>query len=326
VTQNALLTAGVANPPLYVPASTEVSGNGVFLYGPGGQFPTNTFLGSNYWVDLVFVPDPADTTPPSVTNRTPAPGTTNALIQANVAVTFSEPVQQQSVSLVLQDASGTTVPSSLTYERSTRTFTLDPVASLSYNSPYTATLSGARDFAGNVMPPLTWSFATRALTCPCSVWDASALPAIPAQDDLSSVEVGVKVRADVAGSVTAVRFYKGPGNDGVHTGHLWTSDGQLLASVTFSNETAAGWQQAAFATPVAIQADTLYVVSYHAPQGHYAVTQNALLTAGVANPPLYVPASAEVSGNGVFLYGPGGQFPTNTFLGSNYWVDLVFVP
>ena len=61
------------------------------------------------------------------------------------------------------------------------------------------------------------------------------------------------------GYITGIRFYKGSGNTGTHVGHLWTSTGTLLATATFSNETASGWQQVNFATPVAITAGTTYV-------------------------------------------------------------------
>jgi hypothetical protein len=74
----------------------------------------------------------------------------------------------------------------------------------------------------------------------------------------------------VAGNITDIRFYKGTENTGTHVGHLWDSTGGLLATVTFANETATGWQQAALSTPVAITANTTYVVSYYAPAGNYA--------------------------------------------------------
>ena len=80
----------------------------------------------------------------------------------------------------------------------------------------------------------------------------------------------MKFQSDIAGTVTGVRFYKGVGNTGTHTGNLWTADGTLLSSVVFTNETASGWQEMSFAGPVVIAADTTYVVSYYAPDGHYA--------------------------------------------------------
>ncbi len=73
----------------------------------------------------------------------------------------------------------------------------------------------------------------------------------------------MKFTSDISGSVTGVRFYKYAQNTGTHVGSLWTAGGTLLGTVTFTGETASGWQQATFANPIAITANTTYVVSYH---------------------------------------------------------------
>jgi hypothetical protein len=102
---------------------------------------------------------------------------------------------------------------------------------------------------------------------------------------------------------------------------MWSSTGTKLAEITFSGETASGWQQANFSSAVNIAANTTYVISYLAPKGYYACDQNyswATLSAA----PLHVSGAAP----GVFAYGSAGTFPTGTWNGSNYWVDLVFVP
>ena len=39
---------------------------------------------------------------------------------------------------------------------------------------------------------------------------------------------------------------------------LWSATGTLLATATFTNETASGWQQANFSNPVPITAGTTY--------------------------------------------------------------------
>ena len=77
-----------------------------------------------------------------------------------------------------------------------------------------------------------------------------------------------------------MRFYKGTGNGGTHTGSLWTSSGTLLATGTFTNETASGWQTLTFANPVQISANTTYVVSYYDPDGHYAIDEELFRLAG----------------------------------------------
>ncbi len=58
-------------------------------------------------------------------------------------------------------------------------------------------------------------------------------------------------------------------------GHLWTSTGQQLAEVTFTNETASGWQEAQLPVPVAIQKDTTYITSYHSSQGQFGFNPGA---------------------------------------------------
>ena len=92
----------------------------------------------------------------------------------------------------------------------------------------------------------------------------------------SAVELGVKFKSDVAGTITGIRFYKAAANTGTHVGNLWTSNGTLLATATFTNETASGWQQVLFATPVAIASNTVYVASYHANNGHYSADAQLL--------------------------------------------------
>ena len=120
--------------------------------------------------------------------------------------------------------------------------------------------------------------------------------------------------------VTGIRFYKVGG--GVHTGSLWSSTGTLLATGTFTNETASGWQRLTFASPVAISANTVYVASYHTNVG-LALDNNYFQTKGVDNGPLHALQSGVSGVNGVFAYSYGGVFPTNGGV-QNYWVDVIF--
>src|SRR4051812_28363419 len=76
------------------------------------------------------------------------------------------------------------------------------------------------------VPPRT----AQAATCPCTVFTATQAPANPSENDSDAVEVGMKFRADQAGFVTGVRFYKGTSNTGTHTGSLWSSAGTPLAT------------------------------------------------------------------------------------------------
>lgn len=148
-----------------------------------------------------------------------------------------------------------------------------------------------------------------------------SIPTIPADNDSNAVELGVRFTSDIAGLVTGIRFYKGLTNIGPHTGSLWTSDGQLLGTVLFIGETPDGWQEALFANPIAITANTTYVVSYYTPSGNYALDENYFIFP-IDNAPLHAPAID----NGVYQYGLGGTFPSSTYNASNYWVDVVMTP
>ena len=135
-------------------------------------------------------------------------------------------------------------------------------------------------------------------------------------------ELGVKFTVDTPGSVTGIRFYKGTGNTGTHIGHLWTSGGTQLASVTFTGESSTGWQQANFPSPVTVSPGTTYVASYLAPSGHYSVS-GAGLSSAFNHPPLQAVANST-SANGVYTYGGSIAFPSSSYNASNYWVDVLF--
>jgi hypothetical protein len=165
------------------------------------------------------------------------------------------------------------------------------------------------------MPPAGYGATT--------IWSSSTVPATTSYPDNTASELGLKFRSDISGYVTALRFYKGSGNTGTHVGHLWTSAGTLLASATFNNETASGWQQVTLAVPVAVSAGTTYVVSYFAPNGHYSVTR-PYFTTSFYHPPLRALADGDAGPNGVYFSGKSG-FPNATVSATNYWVDVVFL-
>lgn len=158
--------------------------------------------------------------------------------------------------------------------------------------------------------------------CQTSFWKPATIPGTTeVTGDTASVNLGLTFTSDVAGSVTGVRFYKGPHNTGTHVGTLWSSAGAKLAQVTFTGETASGWQQANFASPVSITANTTYTISYLAPKGYYADDQKYAWSA-LSVAPLHVSGSAP----GVYAYGTSSLCPKLNWNATNYWVDVVFVP
>ena len=152
----------------------------------------------------------------------------------------------------------------------------------------------------------------------------SGTTSAPIANDPSAIEVGVRFTASTSGAITGIRFYKGAANTGTHIADLWTSSGTLLATATFTNETASGWQQVNFSSPVSISAGTTYVASYHTNTGHYADTPYYFATyGGQTVGSLNAPGNSL---NGVFAYSASSTFPnqTSTANADNYWVDVVF--
>jgi Domain of unknown function (DUF4082) len=195
---------------------------------------------------------------------------------------------------------------------------------LSNATTYTGTVSAANDTNGDAMAaPFSWSFSTAqaqapAGQCPCSIWPDSTLPATPDANDTNSVNLGVKFTSSTNGYIKGIRFYKGPQNTGTHVGSLWSSTGTLLGQVTFSSESAAGWQTATFSAPIPVTAGTTYVASYLAPNGEYAA-----LSGGLSSAVTYGPLTAQASG-GVYAYGTTSEMPTDSYESGNYFVDVVF--
>jgi hypothetical protein len=284
-------------------------------------------------VDPVFWgTQPPDLAPPVVTSTNPVSGQTSVPVTMPISFTFGKAVQPSTISVsVTTTSGGAAVAGSTSYNATTNTATFTPSSSLANATSYTVSVSGAQDSStGLTMPsPYTWTFTTAQPTpapgvCPCSIWPDSTLPATPSENDFSSVEVGVVFTPSQNGTITGIRFYKGSANTGTHVGSLWTSSGTLLESVTFTGESAAGWQQANFATPISVTAGSTYVASYLAPSGGFAITASGLSSA-VTNGPLTAVAYGTSGGNGVYVYTHSVAFPTAAY-NANYWVDVVFTP
>jgi hypothetical protein len=284
-------------------------------------------LAANVTVSFTTAAPPADVTPPTVTALSPTNGATSVAISVKPTVTFSEAMTASTITtstVFLRSASGTTVAGTVAYSAATNTVTITPTSSLSNSTSYTIVVkggaSGVKDAAGNALvADVTASFTTVvASTTPVSLWNNSPTPAIIDSGDNQAVELGTKFTSDVNGQITGLRFYKAAANTGTHTAHLWTASGQLLATATFTGETASGWQTVMFATPVTITAGTTYVASYYTTAGRYSVNRQ-FFSSQFNSGSLHVPVNG-----GVYKYGASGM-PTQTYQSSNYWVDVLFV-
>ena len=294
------------------PLTAPAAGNGRYRYG--GGFPTSTWNATNYFVDVVYEYGSLPT-PLAVAAQSPGSGALGVAAGSTVSVSFNEPLVA-GASLGLS-AGGSAVAGSVALSTDKKTLTFTPAAALALSTQYTATATGLASVEGSSLADVSWSFTTvSASGCPCSLF-SDQTPVTAAAADTASVELGVSFVPSQDGLVTGVRFYKGAGNGGTHTGTLWSAAGAQLATATFTGETASGWQTVTFSSPVAVTAGTTYVVSYLAPQGRYAVT-SSYFTADRTVGPLTAPAA----GNGRYRY--GGGFPTSTWNATNYFVDVVY--
>ena len=157
-----------------------------------------------------------------------------------------------------------------------------------------------------------------------SLWEG---PGKAWEADVQPVELGVKFRTDVAGEVTAIRFYRDMPIESGYVVRLWNSTGDLLgngASYEGQGPTP-GWQTVQIFPPIHIDAGQTYVASYYASNGRYSASNGFFARQAPSNGPLHALANEE-DGNGVYVYGPGGGFPTQSHQATNYWVDVVFKP
>jgi hypothetical protein len=305
-------TTSVDNAPLHGLADGFDGGNGAYVYGADG-FPTGTYNSSNYWVDLVFAV--AYTTGPVISTVVANPG-----IGGTASITWTT------------DSAST---SRVDYGTSATSLTLN-ASSSSLVTPHAINLTGLTqgttyyyrvtsvDASGNsTTSPVTANSPNSFIENAISVWSSTTVPSTVDSGDGSAVELGVKFQSTTSGNAIGIRFYKSGANTGTHIGHLWTRTGTLLTTVTFTGETASGWQQAFFSTPVAISANTTYIISYYAPLGHYSNNGAYFATSGAINAPLQALANGSDGSNGVYIYGTSA-FPTQSYNSSNYWVDVIF--
>lgn len=139
-----------------------------------------------------------------------------------------------------------------------------------------------------------------------------------ASDGGTQYELGMKFRSAKPGKITAIRYWKADSETGSHVGKIWMGNGSaILASVAFSNETGAGWQQQNLDTPIDIEPNTTYVVSVNV-NSHFPISYQTF-----ASPLINQDLIGVADGNnGVF--GNPQSFPSGSYQNSNYFRDVVF--
>jgi hypothetical protein len=267
--------------------------------------------------------------PPVPTQLQPSAGSTNVPVTTPVTASFDRALDSASVntqSFTLRPEGGQPVLATVSYESGLQRAVLTPQAELLPNTRYIASLSTTiRSSAGAPLASETsWGFTTA--LCPCNLM-GSMTPAqthLPVQDYRPgpgpfSYELGTRITADQRSSLVALRFYKDAGETGTHVGRVWSSSGQQLAQVTFTGESASGWQRQSLSTPLTLQPGQTYTVSVGL-NAYYSKTVGGL-SAQLSNGPL----RSVVGGNGVYA-NSAGQYPSNSWQSSNYFVDAAVVP
>ncbi|WDR02952.1 DUF4082 domain-containing protein [Devosia algicola] len=303
------------NGPLTAPASTTGSGNGLYAYGTGTLFPTDTYNASNYWVDVYY--EPGANVAPVANNDSGFTGQSNAALQLAASSLLANDTDGNGDPLSVTGVSAPT-NGTVSFDAQTSTITFTPTTDYSGAAGFTYAISDGRGGTSSANVALT----VTAAPVGTSLFSAAATPATTTVNDPNGVELGMKFTSSEAGTITGLRFYKGPQNTGTHTGTLWSATGTALGTLTFQGETASGWQTASFASPIAIDANTTYVASYHS-NGFYSATPNGF-GSEVTSGPLTAPSSASSGGNGLYAYGGASAFPTNSYNASNYYVDVIF--
>jgi fibronectin type 3 domain-containing protein len=275
------------------------------------------------WTFTVSTPPP-----PIAVTVSPGNGATSVGLDLPVKLTYNRTVSASTLTsstTQIVAPGGAVVPATITYDAFAFTESIQPTAKLAPNTTYTVRVTpgvGAPD-GTFVLDPITQTFTTG--TCPCTLMTGLIPKTVgnPVQDGRTgagpwSYELGTKIVLDQPAALASIRFWKDARETGTHTARVWSATGTLLATLPVTGETAGGgWQQANFATPFALAANTVYIVSVNA-NAFFSTTRSGLavpLASGIAH------SAADVK-NGV--YGSAaGLFPTNFFSSTNYFVDVV---
>lgn len=362
---------------MQAPATSAAAPNG--LFGPAGQFPTQTYNGNFYFVDLLVVPDqnemcyltPSNLLPTiaDATDGTSYELGTRIRVKANAKATrvrfWKAPSESNAEHVAtFWDSKGgilsrMTLPPSNT--QGWVEVTLPNPIPLQAGQDYIVSVGIRSHFA------VASVFNTQGLTCPtgqlvapqstpnapngvfgsignfpnqtyngnyyfidvsvvddapCSLAPSTLTPSAADASDGTSYELGTRVRVTKPTQATKLRYWKSVSeSNGEHIGTIWDSAGNKLANVTFSATSVSGWQEASLTTPLNLAPGVDYIVSV-AIQSHFAVS-SLFNGKDLACPTgqLLAPASTATAPNGVF--GNIGVFPTQSYNGNFYFVDLV---
>ena len=230
--------ANVTSGPLTAPAA----GNGVYTYSSNSAFPTNTFSGTNYWVDVMFNPFHRQSAAGGrerwrahQRHANSAATIAASSLTANDSDPDGDPLTITGVSAAVN---GTVVLNTQPNpQNNTVTFTPTPAIPARRASATRSRTGAAAQPTANVSLTVAPPGAA-----PVSLFSASNMPAQTNLNDGTQLEVGMKFTSSAAGQITALKFYRSAGDTGTDVLDLWSATGTKLASATFTNTAASGWQ------------------------------------------------------------------------------------
>lgn len=285
-------------------------------YSYGSPVPTSS-VSTNYLVDVRFA---ADLAAPTVLERTPLAGTTDAPADTPVSITFDQAIHATAAMTVT--ANGTAAPGTTTRSADGTSLVWTPDQPLADDARVSVRLTGAAAAAAtdpSTVPDLTWIFRVAGTSRPpVSTFLGDPTPSSLVSGDTQAVELGVQLTTSAPITVEGLRYHRGtdPGAGG--TGTIWSAEGTALATVDFGTDTDPGWHTALLDEPLSLAAGTTFTISRHSPDGGYAYTSGGFTdghSAGALN---------LTEANGRFVYGSGGVVPTQTWGSTNYFVDLLY--
>jgi len=130
--------------------------------------------------------------------------------------------------------------------------------------------------------------------------------------------LGTRLHSDLAGRITALRYWAQPGDNDATTLILWDYASQTeLASVSGTPDGSGGWFQLSLPSPVAVTAGTEYVITYNAGALAMYVGWSHFFDTPLVNGPL----TASV---GAGIFGDSGFPNQGPFQNASYFADVVF--
>lgn len=161
------------------------------------------------------------------------------------------------------------------------------------------------------------------------VWPATNGPDTSGSDG-TPINLGLEFYVTAQAWCTHARVYRGTVDVEPDNLRLYQVDspstGTMLAEIVSPVFGGTGWQEVEFDTPVELTPLQAYKVVSHNPD-HYTPTGGYWAPGGPGeggrtNGILVAPDTQQVAAQDTFAYGTP-QFPTGTFNGGNYWVDIV---